>query len=94
MRNSQCFLRMHVNNFSQDHISKITKLCVRYGHFKSPLGMFTNLGSSTFEKEWNEYKIPGRKRKQWRKCISDIISNVDLKPLFHCVLKMRLRILL
>ena len=29
-----------------------------------------------FEKEWNENKIPDRKRKQWKKCVLDIISNM------------------
>ena len=24
-----------------------------------------------FEKEWNKYKISGRKRKQWKKCVLD-----------------------
>ena len=31
-----------------------------------------------FVKEWNKYKIPGRKRKQWKKCDLDIISDTDL----------------
>ena len=31
-----------------------------------------------FEKEWNKCKIPGRKRKQWKKCVLDIISDMDL----------------
>ena len=31
-----------------------------------------------FEKEWNKNKIPGRKRKQWKKCVLDIISDMDL----------------
>ena len=31
-----------------------------------------------FEKEWNKYKIPGRKRKQCNKCVLDIISDMDL----------------
>ena len=31
-----------------------------------------------FEKEWNECKIPGGKRKQWKKCVLDIISDMDL----------------
>ena len=30
------------------------------------------------EKEWNKCKIPGRKRKQWKKCVFDIISDMDL----------------
>ena len=33
-----------------------------------------------FEKEWNKCKIPGRKRKQWKKCVLDIISDMDLTP--------------
>ena len=28
--------------------------------------------------EWNKYKISGRRRKQWKKCVSDIISDTDL----------------
>ena len=28
--------------------------------------------------EWNKYKILGRRRKQWKKCVSDIISDTDL----------------
>ena len=31
-----------------------------------------------FKKEWNKCKIPGRKRKQWKKCVLDIISDMDL----------------
>ena len=31
-----------------------------------------------FEKEWNKCKIPGRKRKHWKKCVLDIISDMDL----------------
>ena len=32
-----------------------------------------------FEKEWNKNKIPGRKRKQWKKCVLDItVSDMDL----------------
>ena len=31
-----------------------------------------------FEKEWNKCKIPGRKRKQWKKCALDIIRDKDL----------------
>ena len=31
-----------------------------------------------FEKEWNKCKIPGRKRKQWKKCVLDIMSDMDL----------------
>ena len=31
-----------------------------------------------FEKEWNKNKIPGRKRKQWKKCVLDIINDMDL----------------
>ena len=31
-----------------------------------------------FEKEWNKYKIPGRKRKQWKKWVFDIIGDMDL----------------
>ena len=30
------------------------------------------------EKEWNICKIPGRKRKQWKNCVLDIISDTDL----------------
>ena len=30
------------------------------------------------EKEWNKCKIPGRKRKQWKNCVLDIISDMDL----------------
>ena len=33
---------------------------------------------NVFEKEWNKCKIPGRKRKQWKKCVLDIISDMDL----------------
>ena len=33
---------------------------------------------SVFEKEWNKCKIPDRKRKQWKKCVLDIISDMDL----------------
>ena len=33
-----------------------------------------------FEKEWNKCKIPRRKRKQWKKCVLDFISDVDLTP--------------
>ena len=33
---------------------------------------------NVFEKEWNKNKIPGRKRKQLKKCILDIISDMDL----------------
>ena len=29
-----------------------------------------------FDKEWNKCKI--RKRKQWKKCVLDIISDMDL----------------
>ena len=31
-----------------------------------------------FEKEWNKCEITGRKRKQWKKCVFDIISDMDL----------------
>ena len=31
-----------------------------------------------FEKEWNKCKIPGGRRKQWKKCFSKIIRNFDL----------------
>ena len=31
-----------------------------------------------FEKKWNKCKIPDRKRKQWKKCVLDIISDMDL----------------
>ena len=37
-----------------------------------------------FEKEWNKYKIPGRKRKQWKKCVLDIISDMDLTSTSLC----------
>ena len=30
------------------------------------------------EKEWNKNKIPGRKIKRWKKCVLDIISDMDL----------------
>ena len=33
---------------------------------------------NVIEKEWNKCKIPGRKRKQWKKCVLDIISDMDL----------------
>ena len=34
---------------------------------------------NVFEKEWNKCKIPGRlKRKQWKKCVLDIINDMDL----------------
>ena len=36
-----------------------------------------SLCKKVFEKEWNKYKIPGRKRKQWKKCVLDIISDMD-----------------
>ena len=31
-----------------------------------------------FKKEGNKYKISGRKRKQWKKCVLDIISDMGL----------------
>ena len=37
-----------------------------------------SFGKKVFEKEWNKYKIPGRKRKQWKKCVLDIISDTVL----------------
>ena len=37
-----------------------------------------NVFKKVFKKELNECKIPGRKRKQWKKCVLDIISDMDL----------------
>ena len=38
-----------------------------------------------FDKEWSKCEIPGR-RKQWKICILEVISDMDL-PLLHWILK-------
>ena len=40
-----------------------------------------------FEKEWNKCKILGRKRKQWKKYVLDIISDMDLTSTSLCFKK-------
>ena len=31
-----------------------------------------------FDKEWGKFKLRGRRRKQWKKCVMDIISDMRL----------------
>ena len=31
-----------------------------------------------FDKEWGKCKLRGRRRKQWKKCVMDIISDMRL----------------
>ena len=37
-----------------------------------------------FDQEWNKCQTPSTRRKQWKKCVSDIINDMDLTSLSVC----------